>query len=397
MRDIHRDLTRNTLAIFFVVGLGGLSLWVLRPFLAAGVWAAMIVVATWPAFLALEARLGGRRAPAIALMTLAMLLLLVLPLWLAVDTIAGNAGTLTALADHLIANGLPPLPRWIAELPLVGATLAGLWVQLAAGGTDGIIAQVTPYAADTGKWVLAQVGGLGGMLVQFLLIVTVAAIMYSGGEPAARLVRRFGRRLAGARGENSVILAGQAIRGVALGVGVTALVQTVLGGLGLALAGVPFAALLSAVMLLLCIAQVGPVLVLLPAAGWLFWMGDTGWAVFLVVWSVIVGSLDNFLRPMLIRRGADLPLLLIFAGVIGGMLGFGLIGIFVGPVVLAITWTLLQAWIADALGDDSAADQPDAAEPAAGEGRSVVAQGEAGVGVEQILENHVEPGGDTPR
>jgi predicted PurR-regulated permease PerM len=397
MRAIHRDLTRNTLAIFFVVGLGGLSLLVLRPFLAAGVWAAMIVVATWPAFLVLEARFGGRRAPAIALMTLAMLLLLVLPLWLAVDTIAGNAGTLTALADHLIANGLPPLPRWIAELPLVGATLAGLWVQLAAGGTDGIIAQITPYAADTGKWVLAQVGGLGGMLVQFLLIVTIAAIMYSGGEPAARLVRRFGRRLAGARGENSVILAGQAIRGVALGVGVTALVQTVLGGLGLALAGVPFAALLSAVMLLLCIAQVGPVLVLLPAAGWLFWMGGTGWAVFLVVWSVIVGSLDNFLRPMLIRRGADLPLLLIFAGVIGGMLGFGLIGIFVGPVVLAITWTLLQAWIADALGDDSAADQPDAAEPAAGEDRAVVAQGEAGVGVEQILENHVEPGGDTPR
>lgn len=397
MRDIHRDLTRNTLAIFFVVGLGGLSLWVLRPFLAAGVWAAMIVVATWPAFLALEARLGGRRAPAIALMTLAMLLLLVLPLWLAVDTIAGNAGTLTGLADHLIANGLPPLPRWIAELPLVGATLAGLWVQLAAGGTDGIIAQITPYAADTGKWVLAQVGGLGGMLVQFLLIVTIAAIMYSGGEPAARLVRRFGRRLAGARGENSVILAGQAIRGVALGVGVTALVQTVLGGLGLALAGVPFAALLSAVMLLLCIAQVGPVLVLLPAAGWLFWMGDTGWAIFLVVWSVIVGSLDNFLRPMLIRRGADLPLLLIFAGVIGGMLGFGLIGIFVGPVVLAITWTLLQAWIADALGDDSAADQADAAEPAAGESGAVVAQGEAGAGVEQVLENHVEPGGDTPR
>lgn len=397
MRDIHRDLTRNTLAIFFVVGLGGLSLWVLRPFLAAGVWAAMIVVATWPAFLALEARLGGRRAPAIALMTLAMLLLLVLPLWLAVDTIAGNAGTLTALADHLIANGLPPLPRWIAELPLVGATLAGLWAQLATGGTDGIIAQVTPYAADTGKWVLAQVGGLGGMLVQFLLIVTIAAIMYSGGEPAARLVRRFGRRLAGARGENSVILAGQAIRGVALGVGVTALVQTVLGGLGLALAGVPFAALLSAVMLLLCIAQVGPVLVLLPAAGWLFWMGDTGWAVFLVVWSVIVGSLDNFLRPMLIRRGADLPLLLIFAGVIGGMLGFGLIGIFVGPVVLAITWTLLQAWIADALGDESAADQANAAEPAAGESGAVVAQGEAGAGVEQVLENHVEPGGDTPR
>lgn len=397
MRDIRRDLTRNTLAIVFVAGLAALSLWVLRPFLAAGVWAAMIVVATWPPFVALEARLGGRRAPAIALMTLAMLLLLVLPLWLAVDTIFAHAGQLTVIVNQLASNGLPPLPAWLAGLPLVGERLAGLWQQLASGGADGLVAQVSPYAADTGKWVLAQVGGLGGMLVQFFLVVTLAAIMYAGGEDAARLVRRFGRRLAGARGENSVILAAQAIRGVALGVGVTALVQTVLGGLGLALAGVPLAALLSALMLMLCIAQVGPLPVLLPAAGWLFWMGDSGWAVFLVVWSVIVGSLDNFLRPALIRRGADLPLLLIFAGVIGGMLGFGLVGIFVGPVVLAVTWTLLQAWIADALGDDSATDQADAAEPAAGEGRAVVAQDEAGAGLEQVLENHVEAGGDTPR
>lgn len=397
MRDIRRDLTRNTLAIVFVAGLAALSLWVLRPFLAAGVWAAMIVVATWPPFVALEARLGGRRAPAIVLMTLAMLLLLVLPLWLAVDTIFAHAGQLTVIVNQLASNGLPPLPAWLAGLPLVGERLAGLWQQLASGGADGLVAQVSPYAADTGKWVLAQVGGLGGMLVQFFLVVTLAAIMYAGGEDAARLVRRFGRRLAGARGENSVILAAQAIRGVALGVGVTALVQTVLGGLGLALAGVPLAALLSALMLMLCIAQVGPLPVLLPAAGWLFWSGDTGWAVFLVVWSVIVGSLDNFLRPALIRRGADLPLLLIFAGVIGGMLGFGLVGIFVGPVVLAVTWTLLQAWIADALGDDSAADQVDAAEPAAGEGRSVVAQDEAGAALEQVLEDHVEAGGDTPR
>ncbi len=393
MIDIRRDLTRNTLAIFFIVGLIGLSLWVLRPFLAAGVWAAMIVVATWPVFLSLEARLGQRRLPAIALMTLGMLLLLVLPLWLAIDTISGNTEALTAAADYLVENGLPQAPEWVAALPMVGETLNNLWAQIAAGGSAGIVAKVTPYAADTGKWVLAQVGGLGGMLVQFLLIVTIAAIMYSSGEPAARQVLRFGRRLAGVRGENSVILAGQAIRGVALGVGVTAIVQTLLGGLGLAVAGVPFAALLSAVMLMLCIAQIGPVLVLLPAAGWLFWAGDTGWAVFLLVWSIIVGSLDNFLRPMLIRRGADLPLLLIFAGVIGGMLGFGLIGIFVGPVVLAITWTLMQAWIADALGDDlgSTTDQPNVAEPAAGQCGSVINEVQAGHVVEQILENHVEP------
>jgi len=381
MTNIRRDLARNTLAILCILGLIGLSLWVLRPFLAASVWAAMLVVATWPLFVSLEARLGNRRSIAVLIMSVGMLLLLVLPLWLALDTILDHAGELTAAGKSVASNGLPLPPDWVKALPLVGERLAAAWSQMAAGGAAGIVAKATPYAADAGKWVLAQVGGLGGMLIQFLLVVTISAILYSGGEKGARMARRFGRRLAGERGENSIILAGQAIRGVALGVGVTAIVQTLLGGLGLAVAGVPFASLLSALMLMLCIAQIGPMLVLLPAVGWMYWMGDTGWATFLLVWSLIVGTLDNFLRPMLIKRGADLPLLLIFAGVIGGMLGFGLIGIFVGPVVLAVTWTLMLAWIEDALGKDesppeaidepaavSEPPQPDHPEPATGQG-----------------------------
>ncbi|MDE1544964.1 AI-2E family transporter YdiK [Dechloromonas agitata] len=352
MTDIRRDLARNTLAILCILGLIGLSLWVLRPFLAASVWAAMLVVATWPLFRGLEERLGGRRGVAVALMSLAMLLLLVLPLWLAIDTMLDHADQLAAAGKSVAAHGLPPPPAWVGALPLVGERIATAWSQLAAGGTAGVFAKAMPYATDAGKWLLAQVGGLGGMLIQFLLVVTISAIFYSGGESGARMARRFGRRLAGERGENSIILAGQAIRGVALGVGVTAIVQTALGGIGLAVAGVPLASLLSALMLMLCIAQIGPMLVLLPAAGWLFWTEATGWASFLLVWSLVVGSLDNFLRPMLIKRGADLPLLLIFAGVIGGMLGFGLIGIFVGPVVLAVTYTLMLAWIEDALGKD---------------------------------------------
>lgn len=375
MTDIRRDLARNTLAILCILGLIGLSLWVLRPFLAASVWAAMLVVATWPLFRGLEERLGGRRGVAVALMSLAMLLLLVLPLWLAIDTMLDHADQLAAAGKSVAAHGLPPPPAWVGALPLVGERIATAWSQLAAGGTAGVFAKAMPYATDAGKWLLAQVGGLGGMLIQFLLVVTISAIFYSGGESGARMARRFGRRLAGERGENSIILAGQAIRGVALGVGVTAIVQTALGGIGLAVAGVPLASLLSALMLMLCIAQIGPMLVLLPAAGWLFWTEATGWASFLLVWSLVVGSLDNFLRPMLIKRGADLPLLLIFAGVIGGMLGFGLIGIFVGPVVLAVTYTLMLAWIEDALGKDEpealpveplVPAQPDHPEPTAG-------------------------------
>jgi predicted PurR-regulated permease PerM len=359
MNDIHHDLTRKTLAVLSILALIGLTLWVLRPFLAAAVWAAMIVVATWPWLRLLEARFGGRRWPAVALMCLGLLIVLVLPLWLAVDTIVDHADALIAGVRQVAQNGLPAPPDWLAGVPVAGERLVALWQQSSAGGAPALVAEITPHAAGTGKWVLAQVGGLGGMLVQFLLIIVLSALLYSGGENAARLLRRLGRRLAGARGEDVIVLGGQAIRAVALGVGVTALGQTTLGGIGLAGAGVPFAAPLSALMLLLCIAQIGPGLILFPAVAWMYWNGDSGWATALLVWSLVVVTIDNVLRPILIRQGADLPLLLIFAGVIGGLLGFGLIGIFLGPVVLAVTWTLTQAWIADALGKDEGADKPE--------------------------------------
>lgn len=352
--EIRRDLARNTLAIACILALIGLSLWVLRPFLAATVWATMIVVATWPLFSALEARLGQRRAPAIVVMTLGMLVLLVLPLWLTVDTVAEHAEILTAFGQNLATRGLPPMPDWMANLPLVGRKLALAWLQFSAGGASGLVTKITPYGLDVGKWALAQVGGLGGMLLQFLMIVTISGIFYASGEAWARMLRRLGQRLAGDRGENAIVLAARAIRGVALGVGLTAVVQSVLGGIGLVLVGVPFAALLAVIMLILCIAQIGPAPILLPAVGWMFWQGDPGWAIFLLVWSLLVIALDSFLRPLLIKRGADLPVLLIFAGVIGGLLGFGLIGIFLGPVALAVTYTLMLAWLDDVTGDTMA-------------------------------------------
>ena len=347
------DLTRNTLAVFCIVGLISLSLWVLRPFLAATVWSTMLVVATWPWLVSLQKALGGRRAPAVMVMTVGMLLLLIAPLWWAISTITQKSDQFMVLGKQLASNGLPALPDWVEHIPFVGEKINTAWTDLIAGGAAGFMDHVAPYAASTGRWVLSQFGGLGGMLIQFLLVVTISAILYSSGEVAAKIIRSFGSRLAGARGEGAMVLAGQAIRAVALGVGVTAVVQTVLGGVGLVIAGVPFAAILSALMLMLCIAQVGPSLVLFPAVGWMFWQGDTGWAMFLLVWSLIVVSLDNFLRPMLIKRGADLPLLLIFAGVIGGLLSFGLIGIFVGPVALAVTYTLAQAWVSESIVNDA--------------------------------------------
>jgi predicted PurR-regulated permease PerM len=341
----QRDLARTTLGVLFIGVLIVASLWVLRPFIAPTIWAAMIVVSTWPMLRWFEAHLWGRRSLAVLVMTVLILLLLVVPLMLAITTIVRYADDIVAQAAIFSGYLLAPPPDWVAKLPLVGEKAAELWTQAAAEGSQGLIAQAAPYADDIAKWFVAQAGSIGVVFAQFLLTVVLCAVMYAGGEAGAAALLRFGRRLAGAYGEDALMLGGLAIRGVALGVGVTAVVQAGLGGIGLAIAGVPFAGLLTAVMLLLCIAQLGPSLVMFPAVAWVYWSGDTGWGSFLLVFSLVVVTMDNFLRPVLIKRGADLPLLLIFAGVIGGLLAFGLIGIIVGPVVLALTYTLLEAWI----------------------------------------------------
>jgi predicted PurR-regulated permease PerM len=201
------------------------------------------------------------------------------------------------------------------------------------------------------------VGSFGFLVLQFLLTVVFAAILYAKGEEAASWIRRFSRRLAGEQGEPSVRLAGQAVRGVALGVVVTALAQSILGGIGLAIAGVPFAAILTAVMFMLAIAQIGAVPVLALAVVWTYWSVGTGWGTFLLIWTLVVGGMDNFLRPFLIKKGADLPLLLIFIGVVGGLIAFGIIGLFVGPVVLAVAHKLLTAWVEEENAEHSGGGQ----------------------------------------
>jgi len=347
MTDYRADLARTTLSVLFIGGLILGSLWILRPFLGATIWATMIVVASWPALLWLQARLWGRRWLATTLMTSVLLLVFVVPLSLAIVTIVVESDRIVGWFRALSGAQLPPPPAFIRELPLIGPKAVEAWEQAVVTGPEGLAARLAPYANDIVKWFVAEVGGVGFLIVQFLVTVILAALMYAGGETAAATVRRFGLRLAGERGDNVVVLAGQAIRAVALGVGVTAIAQSVLGGIGLAIAGVPFASLLTAVMFMLCIAQLGPMLVLVPAVVWLYWSGSVGWGTFLLVVTLVAGTMDNVLRPILIKRGADLPLLLILAGVIGGLIAFGLVGIFVGPVLLAVAYKLLGDWIAE--------------------------------------------------
>lgn len=345
MIDLQRDIARGVLAVLFIVTLIGSSIWILRPFLGAIVWAATIVVATWPLMISIQAKLFGKRALAVTVMTLFLLCVLVVPLTLAIGTIVSNVDEIVGWVKSLASFRMPSPPEWVASVPFVGTKAVELWEGVAAAGIQEVTVRAAPYVGIFIGWLVAQLGNIGVLLVEFLLTVILAAAMYANGELATERLLRFGRRLAGPSGENAVHLAGQTVRGVALGVVVTALTQTIFAGVGLVIAGVPFAGLLTAAMLLLSIAQIGVVPVLGAAVGWLYWTGDSGWGTFLLVWTLVTGTMDNFLRPVLIRKGADLPLLLVFAGVVGGLLAFGLIGIFVGPVVLAVAEKLLNAWI----------------------------------------------------
>jgi predicted PurR-regulated permease PerM len=343
--DRSVDLARVTLQLLALGALIVTSFWIVRPFLMALTWASMIVVATWPLLLSAQARLGGRRGLAVAVMSVALLLILVVPLYFGVAAIVENAKQITHWSKSLATVTAPQPPAWVEAIPVVGAKLAARWQQVAAARPEEVAARLAPFAQKLILWFVGQVGSVGLLLLQFLLTVIIAAILYSNGETAAHAADRFARRLAGPQGESAVHLAGQAIRGVALGVVVTAILQSALAGMGVAIVGVPFATLLTALMFMLCIAQVGPGLVLIPVVIWVYSKSGAVWGTGFLVWAIFCGTFDNFLRPMLIKRGADLPLLLIFTGVIGGLIAFGVIGLFIGPVVLAVAYTLLVDWV----------------------------------------------------
>lgn len=347
MKERQGDLIRNTLAVVSVFALIAASVWILLPFLGAILWATMIVVPTWPVLLKLQGWMKGRRWLAVTTMTLLLSAVFLVPLSIGIGTLISSFDEIASRAMSLSTFTLPAPPDWLAKAPVIGARASAKWQELAALSGEELSAQLAPYLGRTVRWLAEQMGELGLLFVQVLVTVIVAAVFYARGEAGVDMVLKFGARLAGERGEQAVRLAGQAIRGVALGVVVTALVHAVLGGIGLAVVGVPFAILLTAVMFIASIVQVGVVPVLLCAIGWLYYAGHTTAGTVLLVWTIVIAPVDNVLRPVLIRQGVDLPLLLIIVGVIGGMMAFGIVGIFVGPVLLAISYTLFMAWIGE--------------------------------------------------
>ncbi|MDN0074612.1 AI-2E family transporter YdiK [Crenobacter sp. SG2303] len=339
------DLARIVLAVGTLLLLIGGSLYVLRPFVPAIIWGGMIVVSTWPALLALQHRLHERRGLAVLIMLLMQIVVIIVPIYLAVATFVENAADVRVFVQGLPTYALPSPPHWLAGVPVVGSRLTHQWQLLADAGPGGVLARVQPYAAMVTRWLLTQISLLGLFMLQLLLMVIVCGLLYAKGEVAAHLVIGLAQRVAPQNGAEIIHLAGQAIRAIALGVVVTAVVQASLGAFGILVAGIPYAGILSALLFVVCLLQIGPLIPLLGCVAWLFMNGSQFAAVLLLVWSIGVGMVDNILRPILIRRAIELPLALILSGVLGGLLTIGVVGLFIGPVILAVTYHLLLAWI----------------------------------------------------
>ncbi|MFT8211326.1 MAG: AI-2E family transporter YdiK [Symbiopectobacterium sp.] len=343
-RQQRFDLPRILFSLMFITIMIIACFWVVQPFILGFAWASMVVIATWPLMLKMQKLLWGKRSLAVTGMTLLLCLLFVMPISILVSTVMDNTSAIVSWASGQ-EKLTPPRMEWLTSLPFVGNRLFSSWHSLLQSGGSGVFAKVQPYIGQTATWLLSQAAHIGRFLMHCGLMLIFSALLYYKGEAVAQGVRHFALRLGRERGDAAVILAAQSIRAVALGVVVTAIVQSVLGGIGLAVSGIPYPTLLTVVMFLFCLAQLGPLLVLIPAIIWLYWSGDTTWGTSLLVWSCVVGTLDNVIRPMLIRMGADLPMLLILCGVIGGLLAFGMIGLFIGPVVLAVSYRLLSAWM----------------------------------------------------
>jgi predicted PurR-regulated permease PerM len=338
------DRIEHTIGLVMLAILAVGCLLVLRPFFTAVCFALILVIATWPAFDRLQHLLGGRRALAALLMvTLATLVFVVPPALVASRMDYNVAGTIQLLRD-LSQRGVPPPPDWVEEIDVIGPEIHDRWQALAAGGPEAA-ERVQAYVAWTRQQLIGAGLSLGNAVVQLILAMLTAFFLYRDGVAGRRSLVAAGRRIAGDHSPRLLRVAYATINGVVYGVLGTALVQALLLLIGLWVTGIPAALLLGLLLFLLCLIPFGPLLILGPAAVWLYVSGQVGWAVFIVVWSIAAGlATDNVLKPWLISRGSDLPLILILFGVIGGAVAFGFLGLFLGPTLLAVGYELIREW-----------------------------------------------------
>jgi predicted PurR-regulated permease PerM len=337
---------RNALGLALLFGLAVGCAIVLRPFFVAILWSAILAVSTWPLYCRILRFARGRRSMAALLMTLLLATVLLLPLVLLGTQLTDNVLRLIAAIRAASQHGLPPPPAWIEEVPLVGRWLAEAW-QAMAHNAESFNATVQSYIGPVRAWLLARGADLAEGLLQVSLSLLTVFFFYRDGPALLRAVDRIISKITGSPARRFTQSAGATVKAVVLGLLGTSLVLGILSAAAYWAAGVPGALFLGFLSFFLNLLPGGMGLIWLPAAIWLVSQGATQWAVFIVVWGLFLGALDNILRPYLMRQGSDLPFLLILIGVVGGALGFGLIGVFVGPTLLGIAFGLAMEWGAD--------------------------------------------------
>lgn len=343
------------LHIFALAALGAGCLLVLWPFLTALIWAAILVSTIWPAFLWLDRSVGGRRVLAASLMTLLVTVALLGPIAAVALAMADNATELGNAVSALVKGGLPEAPAWLAGMPLVGQSIHDYWQQFAHDG-QRLIAELEKLAKPAQALALAAGRVVGNGVLDMGLSVFLAFFFFLHGEALAGRLHVLLKRVTGGRAAYLLGIARSTVTGVIYGILGTGLAQGVLAAIGLAVAGVPGAVLLGVATFFLSVVPVGPPLVWGGAAIWLFQQGEPGWAIFLTAWGFfVVSTVDNVIKPFIISRGANLPFAVVFLGVVGGLLAFGVIGAFLGPTLLAVGYRLATEWTA--VGQASPADK----------------------------------------
>jgi predicted PurR-regulated permease PerM len=319
------------------------SLLLVSPFISIVIWSAVLSVALYPAFEWISLRLGGRRRLAAALVTILSLLVIVGPAsWLAL----GLVDSVRLIAERLdIANlTIPPPSSSVKEWPLIGEPIYQFW-DLASTNLSAALAQILPQLKPLGSSLLRIGADTGLGIIMFLVSIIVAGFLFSPAPTIVEAVKKFSRRLNPTRGEEFVDQAGATIRAVSRGVIGISVLQALLAGIGLMVAGIPQASLITFAVLVLGIIQIGPSIVIIPVIIWSWTFMDTKSALFFTAYMVPVNLLDNLLRPLVMGRGLKTPMLVILFGVIGGTLAYGITGLFLGPIILAVIWELFVSWI----------------------------------------------------
>ena len=327
------------------LGLLAASLWVLAPFVSALFWAAVLAFATWPLMRGLTRALDGNITLAAALLTALWVLLVAIPLvWLGLN-IADYIRDGTELLKNYRLEGLPDEPDWLIRVPVVGERLSEFWHLLDEQG-PAYFSSIKPFMGQVGNWLLARSATLAGGILELTLSLFLVFFFYRDGDRLAVFVRNLVCRIMRSRTDHYIELVADTVRRVVNGVIGTAMAQAMVAFIGFSIAGVPGAFLLSIFTFALSIIPMGPPLVWAPATVWLFYQESYGMGVFLLIWGfVIISSVDNFLKPYLISRGGTLPLIVVLMGVFGGIIAFGFMGVFLGPVLLAVAYSLVNDWI----------------------------------------------------